>query len=125
VHAPSHAVFRNDRTALEQLEHYLLLQTHWAEHNVSNTIYVRDHEWLEVGAWVYKHFDQLAGVSFMPHSDHSYRQPPYAECTENEYLALKARMPEFNWDELAKFEKDDATMNTKELACTAGVCELP
>ena len=124
VEAPTGAVFRNDRTAIEQLEHYLMFQRHWSEHNVSNTIYVKDHEWLEVGAWVYKHFDELAGVSFLPHSDHSYRQAPYTECTKEEYLALKARMPKFDWTRLAEFEKDDSTVNTKELACSAGVCEI-
>jgi ribonucleoside-diphosphate reductase alpha chain len=124
VKAPAGAVFRNDRTAIQQLEHYLMFQRHWSEHNVSNTIYVKDHEWLEVGAWVYKNFDELAGVSFLPHSDHSYRQAPYTECTEAEYEALMARMPEFDWDRLADFEKDDSTVNTKELACTAGVCEI-
>lgn len=124
VKAPERAVFRNDRTAIQQLEHYLMFQDCWSEHNVSNTIYVKDHEWLEVGAWVYKHFHKLAGVSFLPHSDHSYRQAPYQECTEADYETLKARMPSFNWDELARFERDDSTVNTKELACTAGACEL-
>ena len=124
VKAPDVAVFRNDRTAIEQLEHYLMFQDHWSEHNVSNTIYVKDAEWLEVGAWVYKHFDKLAGVSFLPHSDHSYRQAPYQECTQEDYEALLARMPSFDWDELALFEQTDATVNTKELACTAGQCEL-
>jgi ribonucleoside-triphosphate reductase (thioredoxin) len=124
VKAPSGSVFRNDRTAIEQLEHYLMFQTQWSEHNVSNTIYVRDHEWMEVGAWVYKHFDSLAGVSFLPHSDHSYQQAPYTECSQQEYEALLKRMPAFDWDELANFERDDSTVNTKELACSAGQCEL-
>lgn len=124
VAAPSDSVFRNDRTALEQLEHYLMFQTHWSEHNVSNTIYVRDHEWLGVGDWVYRHFDKIAGVSFLPHSDHTYRQAPYNECTEEEYLAHLAKMPTFDWDALADFEKDDSTVNVKELACSAGVCEI-
>jgi ribonucleoside-triphosphate reductase (thioredoxin) len=125
VKAPADAVFRNDRTAVQQLEHYAMFQDHWSEHNVSNTIYVKDAEWLEVGAWVYKHFDKLAGVSFLPHSDHSYKQAPYTECTEAEYEALLAKMPEFDWDALAQFEKDDTTVNTKELACSAGgSCEI-
>lgn len=124
VEGPAASVYRNDRTALEQLEHYLMVQTHWSEHNVSNTIYVRDHEWLGVGDWVYRNFDKLAGVSFLPHSDHSYQQAPYTECTKEEYEALKARMPAFDWDALSDFEKDDATVNTKELACTSGVCEI-
>ena len=125
VAAPANAVFRNDRQAVQQLEHYAMFQDHWSEHNVSNTIYVKDHEWLEVGAWVYKHFDKLAGVSFLPHSDHSYKQAPYTECTEAQYQALLARMPAFDWDELALFEQDDTTVNTKELACSAGgSCEI-
>lgn len=124
VKAPDGAVFRNDRTAVQQLEHYLMFQDHWSEHNVSNTIYVKDSEWLEVGAWAYKHFDRLAGVSFLPFSDHTYRQAPYQECSQQEYEALLARMPQFNWDELAQFERDDSTVNTKELACSAGHCEL-
>lgn len=122
--APDGAVTRNDRTAIQQLEHYLMFQDHWSEHNVSNTINVRDSEWMEVGAWVYRHFDKLAGVSFLPHSDHTYRQAPYQECTKEEYEALLARMPSFNWNELALFEQTDTTVNTKELACTAGVCEI-
>ena len=124
VKAPAEAVFRNDRNAIQQLEHYMLVQDAWSEHNVSNTIYVRDTEWMEVGAWVYKHFDKLAGVSFLPHSDHSYRQAPYQECTEDEYLELLAKIPNFNWNDLAVFETEDKTTNTKELACTSGVCEF-
>ena len=125
VQGPSHAVFRNDRTALEQLNHYLMVQTHWSEHNVSITVYVKDHEWMGVGDWVYQHFDSLAGVSFLPHSDHSYQQAPYQECTQEEYAALLKRMPAFNWAQLALFEQDDTTVNTKELACTAGgSCEI-
>lgn len=124
VKAPENAVFRNERTAIEQLDHYLMFQEYWSEHNVSNTIYVKDSEWIEVGAWVYKHFDKLAGVSFLPFSDHSYKQAPYQECSQKEYEELLAQMPTFNWDELSQFEKDDSTVNVKELACTSGVCEI-
>ena len=124
VAGPEQSVYRNDRTAIQQLEHYMMLQDHWSEHNVSNTIYVKEDEWMEVGAWVYKHFNKLAGVSFLPHSDHSYRQAPYQECSEAEYEALLARMPEFDWDNLALFEKDDTSINTREYACTGGVCEI-
>ena len=124
VQGPDHAVFRNDRSALEQLEHYLMFQTHWTEHNVSITVYVKDHEWLGVGDWVYNHFDQIAGVSFLPHSDHTYQQAPYTECTREDFLELESRMPNFNWNQLAEFEQDDATVNTKELACSSGVCEI-
>ena len=124
VAGPNHAVMRNDRTAIEQLEHYLMFQTHWTEHNVSITVYVKDHEWLGVGDWVYRHFDSIAGVSFLPHSEHTYRQAPYTECNKADYDDLLSRMPEFNWAALAHLEKDDATVNTRELACSAGVCEI-
>lgn len=124
VKAPEGSIFRNDRTAIQQLEHYLMFQKHWSEHNVSNTIYVREHEWLGVGDWVYQNFDYLAGVSFLPHSDHSYTQAPYTECTKEQYEAHLAKMPEFNWDELNLFEKDDTSVNTRELACTSGSCEI-
>lgn len=125
VHAPSHAVFRNDRTALEQLEHYKMFQEHWCEHNVSITVYVKDNEWLGVGDWVYQNFDQIAGVSFLPHSDHNYQQAPYTETTRKEIETLLERLPMFDWDRLSEYEKDDLTINTKELACTAGgSCEV-
>lgn len=124
VEGPSHAVFRNDRTALQQLEHYLMVQTHWTEHNVSITVYVKDHEWMGVGDFVYQNFDLIAGVSFLPHSDHNYRQAPYQECTEAEFLDLSSRMPAFDWNALARFEKDDSTINVRELACSSGTCEL-
>lgn len=124
VKGPADAVFRNDRSALEQLEHYLMFQTHWSEHNVSITVYVKDHEWMGVGDWVYRNFDKLAGVSFLPHSDHSYRQAPYTECTEEEYVALLERMPLFDWVALSQFEQDDSTVSVRELACSAGVCEI-
>ena len=124
VEGPAVSVYRNDRSALEQLEHYLMVQSVWSEHNVSITVYVKDHEWLGVGDWVYRNFDKIAGVSFLPHSDHSYQQAPYTECSKEEFEALKARMPEFNWDALADFEKDDTTVNTKELACSSGTCDI-
>jgi ribonucleoside-triphosphate reductase len=124
VAGPKQGIFRNDRTALEQLEHYLMFQTHWTEHNVSITVYVKDHEWLGVGDWVYTHFDSIAGVSFLPHSDHAYRQAPYTECTEQEYQDLLSQMPAFDWDKLSNFEKDDSTINVRELACSSGTCEV-
>lgn len=124
VKGPDIAVFRNDRTALEQLEHYLMVQTHWTEHNVSITVYVKDHEWMGVGDWVYRNFDKIAGVSFLPHSDHSYQQAPYTECNQYEYYKLLNQMPAFDWAALSHFEKDDATVNVRELACTSGHCEI-
>jgi len=123
VKAPAHAVFRNEMTAIQQLEHYLMFKKHWCEHNPSITVYVRENEWLAVGDWVYNNFDDVGGVSFLPHTDHSYRQAPYQECTEATYTAYADIMPTVDWKDLALFELEDATTGTKELACTAGACE--
>jgi ribonucleoside-diphosphate reductase alpha chain len=86
---------------------------------------VRDHEWLEVGAWVYKHFDEVSGISFLPHSDHTYQQAPYQDCTREEYEAMLAKMPDaIDWSGLAEFEREDTTKGSQTMACTAGVCEI-
>lgn len=124
VKGPEHAVYRNDMTAVEQLEHYLMFKRHWCEHNPSITVYVREHEWLAVGDWVYNHFDDIGGVSFLPHTDHVYQQAPYTECSEIEYAKLAKAMPAAEWSGLQDYEKEDSTTNTKELACTAGHCEV-
>ena len=89
------------------------------------TISVKEQEWFEVGAWVYKHFDEVSGVSFLPYSEHTYKQAPYQECTKEEYEALLVRMPkDVNWMKLTDYEKDDMTSSTQDLACTAGGCEI-
>lgn len=124
VKAPAHATFRNDLTAIQQLEHYLVVKDNWCEHNPSITVYVRDNEWLAVGDWVYNHFDDIGGVSFLPHTDHVYRQAPYTECTKETYEALAENMPNVSWDGLRDIEKEDSTTGNKELSCTAGACEL-
>lgn len=119
------SVYRDDRTALEQLELWLLYQDHWCEHKPSITVYVKDHEWLEVGAWVYKHFDQVSGVSFLPHSDHSYQQAPYQEITEEEYNMMVGKMPKnVDWQSLSKWENDDHTTGSHTYACTGSECEI-
>lgn len=123
--APKGSVFRNDRTAIQQLEHWLTFQRHWCEHKPSVTVYVRDGEWQEVGAWVYKHFDEMSGVSFLPHSNHTYRQAPYQEIDEAEYNKLLAAMPkEIPWEKLAEYENTDQTIGSQELACSGNSCEL-
>ena len=124
VEAPGHAVFRDDMTAVDQLKHYLMVARYWCEHNPSITVYVRDHEWLAVGDFVYQNFDELGGVSFLPHTDHVYQQAPYQECTRDVYEELAARMPELDWAKLELFEKSDMTTSAKELACSAGGCEI-
>ncbi len=122
--APVSAVLRNDITAIQQLEHYLLLRSSYCEHNPSITVYYRDSEFMDVGAWVYRHFDDLGGVSFLPHSDHIYKQAPYQEITEQEYNEWVAKTPKIDWDKLKDFETQDTTSLQHELACSAGVCEL-
>jgi ribonucleoside-diphosphate reductase alpha chain len=86
---------------------------------------VKEHEWLEVGAWVHKHFDSVTGITFLPHSDHSYRQAPYEECTKEEYESLVNATPtSIDWGKLSEYEQGDQTVAMQLLACTAGVCEL-
>jgi len=123
--SPVGAVTRNDMTALEQLELWLTYQRHWCEHKPSVTITVRDHEWMEVGAWVYTYFDEVSGVSFLPHSDHSYQQAPYQECTEREYLEALALMPaKIDWAKLSEYETEDTSKGTSTFACSGGSCEI-
>jgi len=125
IKAPESSVFRDDRTAIEQLELWKTYQLYYCEHKPSITVYVKEHEWLEIAAWVYKNFDILSGVSFLPHSDHSYRQAPYQEINEDEYNKFVSDYDiELDWINLQKIELEDNTTNTKELACSAGVCEL-
>jgi ribonucleoside-diphosphate reductase alpha chain len=119
------SVTRNDMTAIEQLELWLDYQRYWCEHKPSITVTVKEHEWMDVGAWVYKHFDEISGISFLPHSDHSYRQAPYQDCTKEEYEALSAKMPQnVNWGQLFNYEKSDSTKGTQTFACSGDKCEL-
>ena len=123
--APEHSVFRKERTAIQQLEHWLIYKQNWCEHNPSVTIYVKDHEWPTVIGWVYDHFDYVGGLSFLPYSDHSYQQAPYQEITKEEYEDWCARMPKnVDWSKLAEFEQEDQTTASQELACISGACDL-
>jgi ribonucleoside-triphosphate reductase len=116
---------RNAFTAVQHLEAWLMYQRNWCEHKPSITVTVKEHEWMEVGAWVYNHFDEISGISFLPHSDHSYRQAPYQDCTKEEYEKLKASMPEsFDWSQLMSYEKTDSTVGTQTFACSGDKCEL-
>jgi len=125
VKAPNKSVTRNDMTALEQLNLWLIYQRHWTEHKPSVTITVRDEEWLDVGAFVYRNFNEMSGVSFLPHSDHTYQQAPYQECGKEEYKTLKDTMPKkINWAELSEFEAEDTTKSSQTFACTGEVCEI-
>lgn len=124
IKSPEHSIFRNDLTAIQQLEHYIVVRDAWCEHNPSITVYVREHEWLEVGAWVYKNFDKIGGVSFLPHSDHSYKQAPYQEIDEVTYNELLSKFPSIEWDKLLLYENEDTTSSNQELVCVAGGCEI-
>ena len=125
VKSPEGAVTRNDMTAVEQLEMWLIYQRSWCEHKPSVTISVRDEEWMEVGAFVYKHFDEMSGVSFLPHSDHTYQQAPYQDCTKEDYEELLATMPKsIDWSELSEYENEDNTAGSQTMACSGDTCEL-
>ena len=123
--APSGAVTRTEMTAIEQLELWLLYQRHWSEHKPSVTISVKEHEWMDVGAWVYKNFDEVSGISFLPFNEHTYQQAPYQDIDLKEYEELNMSMPDnIDWSLLQEFEKEDNTSGGRELACSAGVCEV-
>ena len=123
--SPSNSITRVHTDAIQQLEDWLLFQEHWCEHKPSVTVSVKEHEWMEVGAWVYKNFDKVSGISFLPFSEHTYKQAPYQEINKEEYDTLTKTMPSaINWKDLQNFEKEDTTNGSKELACTADVCEV-
>ena len=125
VKSPTGAITRNQMSALEQLELWKTYALEWCEHKPSVTVTVRDNEWLEVGSWVYNNFDLCSGISFLPHSDHSYAQAPYQEVSEFDYIKLKEQMPKtIDWSALSLYEKEDTTSGSQTLACTSGACEI-
>ena len=125
VKAPTYAVTRDKLTALQQLNIWLVYQRHWCEHKPSITVSVKEDEWMEVGAWVYKHFDEVSGISFLPYSDHTYVQAPYQEIDEEKYNDLLSKMPsEINWQALSLYETEDTTVGSQALACVSGECEI-
>ena len=123
--APEGAVTRNDLTAIEHLEIWKAYKIHWTEHNPSVTINVREHEWIEVANWVYENWEFVGGISFLPHSEHTYRQAPYQDLTETDYYLAKANMPEnIDWSLLTYYESEDNTSGSQTLSCTAANCEI-
>tara|TARA_R110002110_G_scaffold158702_1_gene356217 strand:- start:2424 stop:4211 length:1788 start_codon:yes stop_codon:yes gene_type:complete len=123
--APDGAVCTKDTTAIEQLEMWLMYQRHWCEHKPSVTINVRSDEWFEVGAFVYKYFDEMSGVSFLPFNEHTYQQAPYQDCGKHDYHELLSLMPKkINWEDLANYEKEDNTAGSQTLACSGDSCEI-
>ena len=125
VKSPNGAITRNDMTAIEQLELWKIYALEWCEHKPSVTITVRDEEWLKVGAWVYDIFDICSGVSFLPHSDHTYAQAPYQDCDKAVYTEALQSMPKsIDWSKLSNYEKEDNTAGTQTLACSGDSCEV-
>jgi len=124
--SPKGAICRNDMTAWKQLSLWHTYAKEWCEHKPSVTVSVKEEEWVNTAAWVYENFDDISGISFLPFSDHSYRQAPYQDCTEKEYKELLKQMPKnVNWGALAEYETKDYTSASQEFACTsAGGCEL-
>jgi ribonucleoside-diphosphate reductase alpha chain len=125
--SPKNAVFRQDRTAIEQLELWLAYQLYWCEHKPSITVYLNEEDWPEVGAWVWKNFNSISGISFLPNADHVYRQAPYQDCTKEEYEDfLNNKMPkDVDWSGLAEFESQDMTAGAQSFACSAnGSCDI-
>lgn len=124
IASPKEATFRDDLSAVQQLDVWKLFQDHWCEHKPSCTISVREHEWPEVQAWVWKNVNAVSGISFLPHSDHVYRQAPYQDITEDEYKELVAAFPSIDWVKLRDYETEDTTASSQTLACTGTICEV-
>ena len=124
--SPKDAICRTDMTAIEQLELWSTYQEHWCEHKPSITVTVKENEWPEVGSWVWNNFDDISGISFLPFSDHTYRQAPYQDCTKSEYDEMLKLIPEnVDWSKLSEYEQQDFTAGSQELACSAdGGCEI-
>jgi ribonucleoside-diphosphate reductase alpha chain len=125
IKAPKNAITRDELTAIQQLEIWLTYQRHWCEHKPSITVSVKEDEWMEVGAWVYKYFDEVSGISFLPYSEHTYVQAPYQEINESDYQDLLKKMPKtIQWQGLSMYELEDSTTGSQALACVSGECEI-
>lgn len=124
VASPKNAITVEDVTAIDQLEWYKKVQKNWCEHNASITVYVQQDEWLEVGNWVYKNWDIVNGISFLPYNNSNYEQMPYEKITKEEYESLIKKFPKIDYSQLSKYETEDNTEGAKSLACTSGACEL-
>jgi ribonucleoside-diphosphate reductase alpha chain len=121
---PAKGVYRKEMSATQQLEIWKIYQENWCEHKPSVTVSVKEDEWMGVGSWVYENFNMMSGVSFLPMSDHTYRQAPYQDCSKAEYEELLKKMPEVDWSKLSDYESVDMTSGSQELACQAGACEV-
>ena len=124
VHAPGGSVFRDDLSAPEQLEYWKMVKENYTEHNPSVTISVGENEWIEVANWLYKNWDILGGLSFLPREEHVYQLSPYEAVSEEKYYELLSRMPQVDFANIVNYEEDDQTAGSHELACVAGICEI-
>ena len=125
MQSPLGAIHTADMTAIQQLEMWLVYQRHWCEHKPSVTINVKADEWLEVGAFVFKHFDEMSGVSFLPFNEHTYQQAPYQECTQENFYDMVDKSPaNIDWTKLSTYEQTDNTSGMQTMACTGDVCEM-
>jgi ribonucleoside-triphosphate reductase len=122
--APEGAILRKELTALEHLEFWKIYKEHWTEHNPSITVNVRESEWIAVADWVYRNWDIVGGISFLPFDDHVYKQAPYQDCDEATYQAAKEEMPVIDWSILSMYEKEDNTSSSQTLSCVSGSCDL-
>lgn len=123
--SPKGAITRHERTAIEQLEFWKMYQDHWCEHKPSATIYVKEDEWLDVGAWIYRNFDKVSGLSFLPNSEHIYKQAPYQDITKAEYDEWVKKLPKMvDWSKLVEYEDRDNTIGSQTMSCSSGVCEI-
>ena len=124
--SPEGAICRNEMKAWEQLSLWHTYAKEWCEHKPSITVSVKEEEWVATSAWVYDNFDDISGISFLPFSDHTYQQAPYQDCSKKEYNELMKKMPKnVDWSLLGKYETEDLTIASQELACTAeGGCEV-
>ncbi|MDA0320449.1 MAG: recombinase [Proteobacteria bacterium] len=125
IASPLGAVTNGTRSAIEQMEMWLTYQRNWTTHKVSATISVKSDEWDDLAKFVYDHFDEIAGVSFLPYDDHAYVQAPYEQISAEKYEELNLAFPiSVNWSRLPEFEIEDTTKASQELACTGGACEI-
>lgn len=124
VKAPGGSIFKDDLSAIEQLEYWKKVKESYTEHNPSVTISVGNDEWIETSNWLYKNWPILGGLSFLPREDHVYQLAPYEEITEERYKELTAKLPQVDFSYIVTYEKDDQTQGAKELACVSGVCEV-
>ena len=114
----------SDISPMEQLELYRIYKKHWCEHNPSISVYYTDKDFIEIGNWIYKNWDDFIGISLMPKSDHVYKQAPYQEITREQYSQMLNEFPNVDWDAFDSYEKEDTTTGSQELACHGGVCEI-